>query len=77
MFCDYEHTQLKYLKWAAGLLLVFTIVLLGAIAGLTAGIVIANKDTKSSVSSGSPSGWRCAAFIADACMPLRLAHPEW
>lgn len=63
--------QLRYLKWAAGLLLVFTVVLLGAIAGLTVGIVVAVKDTKSTVSC-------CRNLLPLGCMYcIAVLHSEW
>lgn len=49
-----RRVQVKYLKWAGVFALIFTIVLLGAIAGLIVGIVEAEKDTKSSVWTFQP-----------------------
>lgn len=44
--CIDTETRLRHLKWIAIITVIFCIVLLGAIAGLTAGIVKANQQTK-------------------------------
>ncbi len=54
-----QETRFTYLKWAAIVLLVFTVLLLGAIVGLTWAIVSALKDTESTVGLPTTSTCRC------------------
>ena len=64
--------QVKHLTWATVGMALFTIVLLGAIGGLIAGIVIASQDSKStpvctirSVKDGCP-------FLAFTCKTKKI-----